>query len=95
MGKNADGKSPFENLYGRKPNTVKSIIVDKIKGVSEVGPGLKFTTSDFEEETDSAIMVREGTRGSKLEGQFRKKWGKIMKEIAHTITFLPKGEKRK
>ena len=73
MGKNADGKSPFENLYGRKPNTVKSIIVDKIKGVSEVGPGLKFTTSDFEEETDSAIMVRERTRGSKLEGQFRKK----------------------
>ena len=34
MGEKADGKSPFENLYGRKPNMVKSNIVDKIKGVS-------------------------------------------------------------
>ena len=29
MGEKADGKSPFENLYGRKPNTVKSNNVDR------------------------------------------------------------------
>ena len=39
-------------------------------------------------------MVRERTRGSKLEGQFRKRAGKIVKETAHTITFLPKDGKR-
>ena len=94
MREKADGTSPFEKLYGRKPNTVKSNIVDKIKGVSEVDPGLKFSTSDFEEEVASAIMVRERTRGSKLEGQFRKRTGKIVKETAHTITFLPKDGKR-
>ena len=91
MGEKAAGKSPFENLYGRKSNTVKSNIVDKIKSVPKVDRGLQFTTSSFEEEIDSAIMVRERTRGSKLEGQFRKKAGKAIKETAHTITFLTKG----
>ena len=94
MGEKADGKSPFEKLYGRKLNTVKSNIVDKIKGVSEVDPGLKFTTSDFEEEVDSAKMMRERTRGSKLEGQLRTRPGKVIKETAHAIIFLPKGGKK-
>ena len=58
MGKKASGKSPFESLYGRKPNTVKSNIVVKIKSVSEVDQKIKFSTSDFEEEVDSAISVR-------------------------------------
>ena len=93
MGEKADGKPSFENLYGRKPNTVKSNIVDKIKGVSEVDPGIKLSTSDFEAEVDSAIMVRERTRGSTLESQFRKRAGEI-KETAHTITFLPKDRKK-
>ena len=81
-------------MYGRKLNTVKSNTVDKIKGVSEVDPGLKFTTSDFEEEVDSAKMMRERTRGSKLEGQLRTRPGKVIKETAHTIIFLPKGGKK-
>ena len=91
MGEKAEGKSPFENLHGRKSNTVKSYMVHKIKGVSKVDPGLKFTMSSFEEEIDSAIMARERPKGSKLEGQLRKKAGKVIKETAHTITFLPKG----
>ena len=82
-------------MNGWNSNTVKSNIVDKIKGVSEVDPGLKFSTSDFEEEVDSAIMVRERTRGSKLESQFRKRAGKIVKETIHTITFLPKDGKKR
>ena len=93
-GGKADGKLPFEILYGRKPNTVKSNIVDKIKGVSEVDPGQKSSTSDFEEEVDSMIMVRERTRGSQLESQLRKRAGKIVKETAHTITFLLKDGKK-
>ena len=34
-GKKADGKSPFEKLYGREPNTVKSNIINKIKNVQK------------------------------------------------------------
>ena len=72
IGKKADGKSPFERLYGREPNTVKSNIINKIKNVSENDPKVEFTQSDFEEEVDSAILVRERTKGSKLEGQYKK-----------------------
>ena len=94
MREKADGKSPFENLYSRKPKTVKSNIVDKFKGVSEADPSLKLSTSDFEDEIDSAIVVREMTKGSNLEGQFKEKSGKVIKETAHTITFLPKHSKK-
>ena len=38
-------------------------------------------------------MLRERTRGSKLEGQFRKRAGKIVKETVHSLTFLPKDGK--
>ena len=92
-GGKTDAKSPFENLYGRKPNTVKSNIVDKIEGISEVDPGLKFSTSDFEEEVDSVIMVRERTRGSKLESQFRKRAGKSLKRLPTPLRSYPKTEK--
>ena len=94
MGKKADGKSPFEKLYGREPNTVKSNIINKIKNVSENDPKVEFTQSDFEEEVDSTILVRERTKGSKLEGQYKRKTGKVIKESAHTITFLPKNSKK-
>ena len=63
MGKKADdGKSPFEKLYGREPNTVRSNIINKIKNVSENDPKVEFTQSDFEEEVDSTILVRERTK---------------------------------
>ena len=94
MGKKADGKSPFEKLYGREPNTVKSNIINKIKNVSENDPKVEFTQSDFEEEVDSTILVRERTKGSKLKGQYKRKTGKVIKESAHTITFLPKNSEK-
>ena len=90
MGKKADGKPPFEKLYGREPNTVKTNIINKIKNVSENDPKVEFTQSDFEEEVDSTTLVRERTKGSKLEGQYKRKTGKVIKESAHFITFLPK-----
>ena len=96
MGKKADRKSPFVNLYGRKPNTVKSNIIDKIKGVSEVDQGLKFSTSDFEEEVDSAIMANGEREDARVQigKSIQKKSGKTVKETAHTITFLPKDGKK-
>ena len=38
--------------------------------------------------------MRERTKGSKLEGQYKRKTGKVIKESAHTITFLPKNSKK-
>ena len=60
-GKKADGKSPFEKQYGREPNTVKSNIVNELlanpKSVLEQEGKVNFSTSDFEEEIDSTILV--------------------------------------
>ena len=93
-GQKADGKSPFEKLYGRQPNTVKSNVIERIKNVSETESKVTFSPSDFEEEIDSTILVRERTKGSKLEGQYKRKAGKVIKETEHTITFLPKKSKK-
>ena len=93
-GQKADGKSPFEKLYGRQPNTVKSNVVERIKNVSETEPKVTFSPSDFEEEIDSTILVRERTKGLKLDGQYKRKAGKVIKETEHTITFLPKKSKK-
>ena len=38
--------------------------------------------------------MRERTKGSKLEGQYKRKTGKVIKESAHKITFLPKNSKK-
>ena len=64
-GQKVDGKSLFKKLYERKPNTVKRNVVERIKNASETESKLNFSLSDFEEEIDSAILVRESTKGSK------------------------------
>ena len=96
--KKADGKSLFEKQCGREPNTVKSNIVSELlanpKGVLEQESKVNFSTSDFEEEIDSTVLVRERTRGSKLEPTFTKKRGRIPEESDHTISFLPRGKKK-
>ena len=56
---------------------------------------MKFSTSNFEKKIDSAILVRERTKCSRLEGQFENKAGKVVKEAAHTITFLSKNCNKK
>ena len=75
-GQKADGKSPFEKLYGRKPNTVKSNVVERNIFVLETESKLAFSVSDFEEEVDSAILVRERTKGSNYRDRIKEKWGK-------------------
>ena len=94
MGKTADGKSPFEKLYDRNPNTVKSNWGDKVKSVSVVDPGVNFSTSYFKEEINSAVPLSQRTKGSELERKFKKKAGKVKKESTHAITVLPKHSKK-
>ena len=86
IGKKKDGSSPFEKQWGREPNTVKSNLVSKL-----LYPDLQFDNSDFQDELDSPVLVRERARGTKLQGAFDKKTGRKIKESAHTITLLPEG----
>ena len=57
-------------------------------GVSERDPNQEFEQSDFQEDLDSTLLVRERARGSKLESLFDRKAAKVIKESAQTITAL-------
>ena len=57
--------------------------------ISEQDPQLELNASDFQDELDSTVLVRERSRGSKLEQSFSKKTGKVIQETAHTITIVP------
>lgn len=94
MGQKADGESPFKKQQGREPNSIIGNLSEKFKVVSEEDRNLVINPSDFEEDVDSTILVRERTRGSKLEPCFKKKSGKIIKETGTTITILPENKKR-
>ena len=65
-----------------------------LKGVLEQDSRATFAASDFEEDTDSTILVRERARGSKLEPAFSKRRGRVPEETEYTITFLPQGKRR-
>ena len=56
---------------------------------------VKLSTSDFESGQDSTILLRERVRGSKLEGAYKKREGKLLDQSEHTITFLPAGSNQK
>ena len=89
VNKKKDGTSPFEKQMGRQPNTVKSNLVSKLLAISEQDPNLEFEQSDFQDDLDSRVLVRERARGSKLQGTFDKRAGRKIKETAHTVTMLP------
>ena len=74
---------------GKEPNTVKSNVIKGLMDFSEQDPNLELNSSDFQDEMDSTVLVRERARGAKLEQTFSKKPGKLIREKAHTITFLP------
>ena len=86
VNKKKDGSSPLEIQLGRQPNTVKSNLVTKLLAISEQDPNLEFEQSDFQDDLDSTVLVRERARGSKLQGCFDKKAGRKIKETAHTVT---------
>ena len=94
ISKRKDGKSPFEKQLGREPNTVKSNAVSKLLDVSEQDNSLEFSATDFQDDLDSTVLVRERSRGSKLEGEFERKTGRVLKESEHTIIILPEASKK-
>ena len=63
------------------------------KDISAKDPAAEFQPSDFQDDLDSTIFVRERTKGSKLEPSFEKKTGKIMGETEHTVAILPESTK--
>ena len=75
VNKKKDGSSPFEKQMGRQPNTVKSKLVSKLLAISEQDPNLEFEQSDFQDDLDSTVLVRDRARGSKLQGSFEKRSG--------------------
>ena len=89
--KGIDGKAAFVRQNGRNPNTLKTRIFEKC--ILEQDPKTKIEPEDYSDEVDSNISVREKVRGTKLEGAFKKKRGKVLKQSDHTITIMPKGSK--
>ena len=60
---------------GRQPNTVKSNLVSKLLGISEQDTSLEFEQSDFQDDLDSTVLVKEPARGSKLKELSTRKMG--------------------
>ena len=72
---------------GRKPNTLKSAMIEKC--ILDKDPRIDIEPEDFSEEADS-ILVRERVRGTKLEGAFKKVKGNIVDESQNTLKILLK-----
>ena len=87
---NENEKSPAELHTGRKFISVKDIITTKPKQpndiVSDNDSTFELEMSDFSPDQDSELLIRERTRGSKLENAYKKKNGKIIAESQHTVT---------
>ena len=73
---------------GKEPNTVKSNLVGKYLGFSAQDNSVQFQPVDFQDDCDSTVLVRERTKGSKLEPDFARKSRKVA-ENPYTITVLP------
>ena len=74
---------------GRETNTVKANLVGKFRNILAQDSQVEIQPSDFHVDTDSTILVRERTKGSKLEATFARKTGKVIRETEHTIAILP------
>ena len=90
MNPSAKRRSPHECFSGQESNTIKRLVTNKRQFISEA-PEVELTGEDFESGQNSSIMVRERTRGSKLEGAFKTRKGTLIEHSIHTITFLPAG----
>ena len=83
-------KSPFEKYTGLEPNTIKKLMISRAKLISD-NPEFPLTETDFDSSQDSTILIKKRSRGSKLEGSFKKRKGVLMEQSNHIITFLPVG----
>ena len=87
-----NSSSPFDKVFGQKPNTIKNLLVEKPKSCLEIDNILQLSPKDFPKDDDSTTLMRNKTRKTKLERQFAKKKGQIVTESEHTITMdTPKG----
>ena len=88
----ANGNSPFERVFERKPNTVKSILTEKPNKCLQNDKQLQLSHEEFPKDNDSTIFLRDRTKNTKLESQFKKKRGAIAAESSHTFTIeTPRG----
>ena len=94
MNPSAKNNSRYDLYTGQQPNIFKRILTNKPKSISET-PEFKLTGDDFELGQDSTILVKERTRGSKLEGIYQKKKGLLLEQSNHTLTFLSSGRTKK
>ena len=65
------GKSPFEKDTGGIPNTIEKLVIYREKFLSDTLE-VPLTPIDFDSGNDSMILIRERSRGIKLEGAFKK-----------------------
>ena len=90
MNPSATRKSPDERYTEQEPNTMKRILTNKNRFISEQTE-FELSGNDIESGQDSTFMVRERSRGYKLEGVFKKRKEILLENSNHTITFLPAG----
>ena len=90
MNPSATKKTPFERQRGQELNTIKRIITNHKQIISD-NQEVNINNNDFESGQDSAIMVKESARETKLEGLYKKRKGVLLENSNHTITLLPAG----
>ena len=72
-------------MFGRKPNTIKSLLTEKPRNCLENDSTRQLSPDDFPKDDDSTVFLRDRTKNTQLESQFKKKKGIITKETAHTL----------
>ena len=90
MNPTANKKSPYERYTGQEPNTIKGVLTNTDKPISET-PAIELSNENFESGQDSTIPMRERSRGAQLERAYKKRKGVLLVNSNHTILFLPAG----
>ena len=80
----------YERHTGREANTIKRKITNSDRTIP-YNPAFPLDKGDFESGQDSAILVRERSGGTKLEGAYQKRKGVLMEQSNHIITFVAAG----
>ena len=85
----AKGKSAYRKYTGKEPHTIKKLVVNSFRKISDQPqPVIQLSDTDFKSGQDSTIMVGEQTRGTKLEGSYKRRKAVLLEQSNHTITFL-------
>ena len=87
-----NAQSPAEVQMGRQHNICGDLLKSSSTSISEDDRKFQLELNEFPHDADSAILVREGARGSKLEPAFRHQGGRKLSESKHTLSLLPAGK---